>query len=98
MLDFMFFRIHPKRLRYIGGVGKMGGLEAEMLDAIPSLSLAEEASLLAEAQAIAPSNITLLGIDRFGIDYLADEFRDRSAFQGKAFSREALLELVPKLT
>ncbi len=98
MLDFMFFRIHPKRLRYIGGVGKMGWLETEVLDAIPSLSLAEEANFLAEAQAIAPSNITLLGIDRFGIDYLADEFRDRSAFHGNAFSREALLELVPKLT
>lgn len=98
MLDFMFFRIQPKRLRYIGGVGKMGWLETEVLDAVPSLSLAEEATLLAEAQAIAPSNITLLGIDPFGIDYLADEFRDRSAFQGKAFSREELLGLVPKLT
>lgn len=98
MLDFMFFRIQPKRLRYIGGVGKMGWLETEVLDAIPSLSLAEEATLLAEAQAIAPSNITLLGIDPFGIDYLADEFRVRSAFQGKAFSREELLGLVPKLT
>ena len=97
-LDFMFFRIQPKRLRYIGGVGKMGWLETEVLDAIPSLSLAEEATLIAEAQEIAPSNITLLGVDPFGIDYLADEFRDRSAFPGKAFSREELLDLVPRLT
>ncbi|MDP3638781.1 MAG: pyridoxamine 5'-phosphate oxidase family protein [Azonexus sp.] len=98
MLDFMFFRIQPKRLRYIGGVGKMGWVETEVLAAIPSLSLADEATLLAEAQAIAPRNVTLLGIDPFGIDYLADEFRDRSAFQGKGFSREVLLDLVPKLT
>ncbi len=98
MLDFMFFRIHTKRLRYIGGVGKMGWLETEVIDAIPSLSLSDEADLLEETQAIAPSNITLLGIDPFGIDYLADGFRDRSVFTGKAFSREELLGLVPRLT
>jgi putative heme iron utilization protein len=98
MLDFIFFRIVPKRLRYIGGVGRMGWLESEVLDALPSLSLAEEATLLEEAQAIAPKNITLLGIDPFGIDYLADGFRDRSAFQSKDFSPKELLDLVSRLT
>jgi heme iron utilization protein len=97
-LDFMFFRIVPKRLRYIGGVGRMGWVEAEVLDAVPSLSLAEEAELLDEAQAITPRNITLLGIDTFGIDYLTYGFRDRAVFQGKAFCRELLLDFVLKLT
>jgi heme iron utilization protein len=97
-LDFMFFRIVPKRLRYIGGVGRMGWVEAEVLDAAPSLSLAEEAALLVEVQAITPRNITLLGIDTFGIDYLTYGFRDRAVFQGKAFCRELLLDFVLKLT
>lgn len=35
MLDFMFFRILPKRLRYIGGVGRMGWVESEVLDLAP---------------------------------------------------------------
>lgn len=98
MLDFMFFRIVPKRLRYIGGVGRMGWVEAEVLDTAPGLSLAEEAALLDEAQAITPRNITLLGIDTYGIDYLADGFRDRAAFQGEHLNREELLTLVSKLT
>ena len=98
MLDFMFFRIVPKRLRYIGGIGRMGWVESEVLDVAPSLSLTEEATLLEEATAIAPRSITLLGIDPYGIDYLADGFRDRAAFQGESFCREELLTLVPKLT
>jgi len=98
MLDFMFFRIVPMRLRYIGGVGRMGWIEGEALDLAPSLSLSEEAALLDEAAAIAPRNITLLGIDPCGIDYLAGGSRDRAAFQSETFSREELLTLVPKLT
>lgn len=98
MLDFMFFRIVPKRIRYIGGVGRMGWIESEELDSAPFLSLTEEAAWLDEANAVAPSNIRLLGIDPYGIDYLADGLRDRAAFQGGSFSREDLLTLVPKLT
>ncbi len=76
-LDFMFFRILPKRLRYIGGVGKMGWVEADALDAAASLSLAQEAALLGAAEAVAPRNVALLGIDPYGIDYVVDGFRDR---------------------
>jgi hypothetical protein len=97
-LDFMFFRSQPKRLRYIGGIGRMGWIENEVLKGVHSLPLANEADLLEEAMAIAPSNITLLGIDTFGVDYLADGFRDRSALQCNAFSREELLGMVTKLT
>jgi hypothetical protein len=38
-LDFMFFRLQPIRLRYIGGVGRMGWLEAaELTEACLSCS------------------------------------------------------------
>lgn len=96
-LDFMFFRILPKRLRYIGGVGKMGWVEAETLDSTDRLSLAEEGRLLAIAQELAPRNITLLGIDPYGIDYLADGFRDRQTLE-EGNLKDAVLAAVPKLS
>lgn len=96
-LDFMFFRILPKRLRYIGGVGKMGWVEEDTLEAINTLSLVEEKALLAEAEAVAPRNVTLLGIDPYGIDYVADGFRDRQAL-GEGNLREAVLATAAKLS
>nr|WP_255496596.1 pyridoxamine 5'-phosphate oxidase family protein [Aquitalea sp. LB_tupeE] len=65
-LDFMFFRLQPQRLRYIGGVGRMGWLEGAELspDVLP---LAQEAALLQQARV--PDGITLLGLDAYGLDY-----------------------------
>lgn len=96
-LDFIFFRIVPKRLRYIGGVGKMGWVESDTLEAANKLSLADESSLLAEAEAVAPRNVALLGIDPYGIDYIADGFRDRRALE-EGTLRDAVLAAVPKLS
>lgn len=95
-LDFMFFRIIPKRLRYIGGVGKMGWVEAEDFDTATSLSLADEAALLAEAESVVPRNVTVLGIDGYGIDYVADGFRDRQVLEAGKL-KDAVLATVPKL-
>lgn len=95
-LDFMFFRIIPKRLRYIGGVGKMGWVEAEDFDTATSLSLADEAALLAEAESVVPRNVTVLGIDSYGIDYVADGFRDRQVLEAGKL-KDAVLVTVPKL-
>lgn len=81
-LDFMFFRVNPKRVRFIAGVGKMGWLEAAQWAAVPSLSLAREGALVEIAQRAAPTGIRILGVDGYGIDYEADGFRDRQAFDG----------------
>lgn len=96
-LDFMFFRIIPKRLRYIGGVGKMGWIESDTLEAAIKLSLASEAELLGEAGELAPRNVTLLGIDPYGIDYVSDGFRDRQAL-GEGALRDSVLASAPKLS
>lgn len=79
-LDFMFFRVNPKRVRFIAGVGEMGWLEAAQWAAVPSLSLAREGALVEIAQRAAPTGIRILGVDGYGIDYEADGFRDRQAF------------------
>lgn len=81
-LDFMFFRVNLKRVRFIAGVGKMGWLEAAQWAAVPSLSLAREGALVEIAQRAAPTGIRILGVDGYGIDYEADGFRDRQAFDG----------------
>ena len=98
MLDFMFVRINPKRVRYIGGVGKMGWVECNAFSSVAFLPLAEEAALLRAAQAVAHKNITLLGIDSFGVDYLAAGFRDRASFEGVGDLGQEILKVVPTLT
>lgn len=74
-LDFMFFRLEPMRLRYIGGVGRMGWLEQPEL-AQQVLTLEQEAALLQQARVA--DGIQLLGLDAYGVDYrLAGEIGHR---------------------
>lgn len=77
-LDFMFFRLIPKRQRLIAGLGKMGWIEDSAWAALPALELDEEQALLDEAQAALPASIRLLGCDCFGADLL-DNGRYRRA-------------------
>lgn len=96
-LDFNFFRIVPKRIRYIGGVGRMGWIEGDAYPAAACLSATDESALLQQAQALTPGNVTLLGIDPFGIDHLADGCRKRFEFGAGDYSRDAILERVARL-
>jgi len=70
-LDFMFFRLQPLRLRYIGGVGRMGWLEQQTLESLPVLPLEREAALLQQAKVA--DGIQLLGLDAYGVDYRVNE-------------------------
>lgn len=90
-LDFKFFRVVPKRLRSIAGLGRMGWLEADDFSMWPSLSLKTENRLLDSVQRALPASISILGIDCYGIDYLAEGFRKRQAF-GKTAVHEEYLE------
>lgn len=97
LLDFMFFRILPRRLRYIGGVGKMGWLEAADLAALPSLSPADEALLVELACTRVPQETQVLGVDPFGIDYLAKGSRGRAVLDPAGNVREQVLAVAPTL-
>lgn len=83
-LDFMFFRLVPRRLRFIAGIGRMGWLEAADLAAAPTLAPTEEAALLAGAALASPAGARLLGIDPLGIDYEVDGVRHRQRFAAPA--------------
>lgn len=89
MLDFMFFRIQPQRIRYIGGVGKMGWLEADALGQ-DSIGLNVEAGLLALASQHTQIGIRLLGIDNFGMDYCVDGQQKRLSFESPIRAEELL--------
>lgn len=91
-LDFMFFRIVPKRIRYIAGVGRMGWIEAAAWTALVALPLVDEAPLLDLAGQGLPDGIRVLGIDRYGIDFEKAGARQRQAFPGGPLADDALVE------
>ncbi|PKO85084.1 MAG: pyridoxamine 5'-phosphate oxidase [Betaproteobacteria bacterium HGW-Betaproteobacteria-12] len=76
-LDFQFFRMQVERIRYIGGIGRMGWLDAGSWLTTDVLSEDEETRLLA----LAPPSVHLLGIDPFGIDYITGGTRQRQRFE-----------------
>ncbi|SCK21667.1 HugZ family protein [Vogesella sp. LIG4] len=64
--DFHFFRLQPRRVRFIGGFGRMGWVEQGDWQTLPVLSAADEAALLASLAP--PAEVALLGVDCFGLD------------------------------
>jgi len=79
-LDFMFFRIEIERLRYIAGIGRMGWLGDEDLQAAVSLPLAREQALIEAVSPSLPDGIALLGVDAYGIDVRNHGTRRRLVF------------------
>lgn len=95
-LDFMFIRIVPARIRYIGGIGRMGWLNAEEFASAQVLTPEDEATMLAELQAEADPQSVLLGVDAYGVDYLRDGVRERAVLP-EVGDRGALTELIRQL-
>lgn len=79
-LDLSFFRLTPRRLRYIGGVGKMGWLEAADWAELATLAPEDEQLMLRGLAASQARRARLLGIDRYGMDIEVDERRQRHRF------------------
>jgi len=89
-LDFMFFRVVPKRLRFIEGIGRMGWIEAADWSLLPALDADSERAALQELTGRLPDGVTVLGIDTFGIDLRRGEQRARHAF-GEPWASPAVL-------
>lgn len=79
-LDFSFFRLTPRRVRYIGGVGKMGRLEAADWHTLAALAPEEEQLALRELVASQRGRPRLLGVDRYGMDIEIGAQRQRHRF------------------
>lgn len=91
-LDFMFFRLNLRRIRFIGGVGRMGWLEEPEWKALTRLPATEEALLVDEVSAVLQGNARVLGIDPYGIDYELDGQRQRQALPGETLCLETVKE------
>jgi len=88
--DFAFYRLVPKRVRYIGGFAQMGWLEEEEWGKAEVLALEVEEALL---QALGAD---VLGLDRYGIDLVRHGRRERVAYQG-VMSPESILAEAKRL-
>jgi hypothetical protein len=95
-LDFMFFRIVPRRLRFIEGVGRMGWIEAADWSPLPSLDADTERAALHDLAPRLPDRVTALGIDALGIDFRRAGQRARHAFREPATTPAALAEMLAR--
>ena len=95
-LDFSFFRLEIKDIRYIGGIGQMGWVEASRLIENSSLKPSDETEMLSFLCCNLPERFRVLGLDSLGIDYLVDGFRDRLRFQ-ETISQDQLQRTLPDL-
>ncbi|QGZ60338.1 HugZ family pyridoxamine 5'-phosphate oxidase [Paraburkholderia acidisoli] len=72
--DFTFWTMEVERLRYIGGFGAMGWLDAADLDPLDPLAADEEAELIHffDTHAARPAGLRLAGVDRYGADLITE--------------------------
>lgn len=80
--DFTFWVMSLERMRYIGGFGAMGWIDAAAFDPVEPLSEGDEATLFgvfSEYSDVLP-NTTLIGIDRYGCDLRTPTSRNRFTF------------------
>lgn len=95
--DFAFFRLTPKRVRYIAGFGQMGWLEEAELAQASALSLADEALCLREIAGAHAPRVRLLGVDCYGADIERQGKRDRLRLDQTVESADKLRESLLRL-
>lgn len=95
-LDFMFFRLRSKRIRYIGGVGRIGWVEEAEWAALPVLPAELEEQLLRETRSQLNARVKLLGADCFGIDYEVKGERHRQRFPDAPLTAERFATAAPR--
>lgn len=80
--DFSFRVLEIERMRYIGGFGAMGWLDAAELDPLETLSDEDETALIDyfDRRIGRPGQVRLAGVDRYGADLKVDGQRRRHAF------------------
>jgi hypothetical protein len=91
-LDFMFFRMQPKRVRFIAGVGRMGWLENEDWRGMAQIPLGDEAALLPALSQGLKHDVRVLGVDCYGIDCDVAGKRARRGFPGPALSSNEIAQ------
>lgn len=94
--DFAFFRLTPKRARYVAGFGEMGWMEESEWAHGAMLSLADEAKLYPDLIEILPTGIRLLGLDLYGVDIERQGKRERQQFPNAPVAAENISEVTKR--
>jgi len=95
--DFAFFRLTPKRVRYIAGFGQMGWIENAEWAQAATLPLADEATCLTALTGSAAAGVRVLGLDWYGADIEHHGKRDRLRLAQPVESAEKLVGSMQRL-
>jgi hypothetical protein len=87
--DFELYRMTIQRIRVVGGFAQAGWLEGNAFAEAPYFTLQQEAQLLETLADNIPPDLTLLGIDAFGVDLMAAGQCQRRAFKSGPVVLEA---------
>jgi putative heme iron utilization protein len=90
--DFSFRVLEIERMRYIGGFGAMGWLDAEDLDPLDPLTDEDETALIEyfDRHVSRPGRVRLAGVDRYGADLQVVGRRRRCVFDSAKTDMAAL--------
>lgn len=91
--DFAFFRLTPKRARYVAGFGEMGWMEEGEWANGAVLPLVDEAKFYSDLIAVLPTGIRLLGLDCYGVDIERQGKRERQQFPNAPVAAENIGEV-----
>jgi hypothetical protein len=94
--DFAFFRLTPKRARYVAGFGAMGWLEEVEWANGAVLPPADEARFYRDLIADLPMGIRLLGLDCYGVDIERQGQRERQQFPNAPVATENASEVIKR--
>jgi len=97
LADFSFYRLKPKKIRYIGGFAQMGWLEQTDWENMDVLSLQEETALIQDLLGELPPGVRLLGLDRYGMDMERHGKRERQKFPSILRSADQIAATVKRL-
>jgi putative heme iron utilization protein len=92
--DFLFFRLIPKRIRYIAGFGEMGWVEDTDWQDAAILSLSDEEAVYRAVAPSLPNGVRLLGIDSYGFDVEHSGKRDRHQFADAPVQSDDLADVI----
>lgn len=95
--DFAFFRLTPKRARYVAGFGEMGWIEEAGWANGAVLALTDEAQFYRDLIDVLPIGIRLLGLDLYGVDIERQGKRERQQFPQAPVATANLGDLIKRL-
>ena len=94
--DFAYFRLAPRRARYVAGFGEMGWAKEDEWADGAVLELADEVRLYRDLIAFLPMGIRLLGLDCYGVDIERQGVQERQQFPNGAVGVDNFSEVTKR--